>query len=197
MPARLPAAHRAGDRAGAPAAAAAAGAAAAAARGVTLPPLLAPARPLSARPQNCKQLKEFKMEQWGVDPEVLLSDTRVLDVLLHNSDRHHGARQPWACACAAPGCWGLRAAAPAGVGVPGAALHDSGRRHMGRACLPAASCCVRFVHGCSVLDVPPATPCLPALCPPLACRPLPAGTSLGGGHARRRPLRGQPAAGAD
>ena len=26
----------------------------------------------------------------GVDPEVLLSDTRVLDVLLHNSDRHHG-----------------------------------------------------------------------------------------------------------
>ena len=26
----------------------------------------------------------------GVDPRLVLSDTRVLDVLLHNSDRHHG-----------------------------------------------------------------------------------------------------------
>ncbi len=30
------------------------------------------------------------MHEWGVDPDVLLSDTRILDVLLHNSDRHHG-----------------------------------------------------------------------------------------------------------
>jgi hypothetical protein len=30
------------------------------------------------------------MHEWGVDPDILLSDTRILDVLLHNSDRHHG-----------------------------------------------------------------------------------------------------------
>ncbi|KAL4436762.1 hypothetical protein ABPG75_003901 [Micractinium tetrahymenae] len=40
--------------------------------------------------EGCKQLKEFPQEQWGLDPAVLLSDTRILDVLLHNSDRHHG-----------------------------------------------------------------------------------------------------------
>lgn len=40
--------------------------------------------------EDCKQLKEFPMERWGVDPAVLLSDTRILDCLLHNSDRHHG-----------------------------------------------------------------------------------------------------------
>jgi hypothetical protein len=26
----------------------------------------------------------------GVDPRLVLSDTRILDVLLHNSDRHSG-----------------------------------------------------------------------------------------------------------
>jgi hypothetical protein len=40
--------------------------------------------------QGCNLLKEFPQDSWGVDPEVLQSDTRVLDVLLHNSDRHHG-----------------------------------------------------------------------------------------------------------
>ncbi|KAL4858171.1 hypothetical protein ACK3TF_001664 [Chlorella vulgaris] len=39
---------------------------------------------------GCNLLKEFPQDRWGVDPEVLQSDTRVLDVLLHNSDRHHG-----------------------------------------------------------------------------------------------------------
>jgi len=38
------------------------------------------AKPLNALPES----------QWGVSKEGLLSDTRVLDVLLHNSDRHHG-----------------------------------------------------------------------------------------------------------
>lgn len=52
--------------------------------------------PLSRRfahihPQNSKQLKEYHMREWGVNTDVLLSDTRILDVLLHNSDRHHGA----------------------------------------------------------------------------------------------------------
>lgn len=36
------------------------------------------------------------MHDWGVDPALLLSDTRVLDVLLHNSDRHHGGWRVWA-----------------------------------------------------------------------------------------------------
>ncbi|KAI3425989.1 hypothetical protein D9Q98_007957 [Chlorella vulgaris] len=40
--------------------------------------------------EGCNLLKEFPQDSWGVDPEVLQSDTRVLDVLLHNSDRHHG-----------------------------------------------------------------------------------------------------------
>ncbi|PSC70153.1 phosphatidylinositol kinase [Micractinium conductrix] len=40
--------------------------------------------------EDCKLLKEYPPHEWGVDPAVLLSDTRVLDVLLHNSDRHHG-----------------------------------------------------------------------------------------------------------
>ena len=29
----------------------------------------------------------------GVDPRAVLSDTRVLDVLLHNSDRHSGVQR--------------------------------------------------------------------------------------------------------
>lgn len=35
-------------------------------------------------------MREAGRESWGADPDVLLSDTRILDVLLHNSDRHHG-----------------------------------------------------------------------------------------------------------
>ena len=36
-------------------------------------------------------LRDFPPEQWGAQPpDVLLSDTRILDVLLHNSDRHAG-----------------------------------------------------------------------------------------------------------
>ena len=46
----------------------------------------------SSTVQGCKQLKEAPPNDWGVDPAVLLSDTRVLDVLLHNSDRHHGGQ---------------------------------------------------------------------------------------------------------
>ncbi len=40
--------------------------------------------------ENARQLKNYPPEQWGVPKEALLSDTRILDVLLHNSDRHHG-----------------------------------------------------------------------------------------------------------
>lgn len=36
------------------------------------------------------QLRFVPHEAWGVPRDVLLSDTRILDVLLHNSDRHHG-----------------------------------------------------------------------------------------------------------
>lgn len=48
------------------------------------------------------------MERWGVDPAVLLSDTRILDCLLHNSDRHHGepARLPRALQGRLPGVQG-------------------------------------------------------------------------------------------
>lgn len=40
--------------------------------------------------QNAHPLSRFPRTQWGMDKEVLLSDTRVLDVLLQNSDRHLG-----------------------------------------------------------------------------------------------------------
>ncbi len=36
------------------------------------------------------ELREAPEHEWGVPSAVLLSDTRILDVLLHNSDRHHG-----------------------------------------------------------------------------------------------------------
>jgi hypothetical protein len=39
---------------------------------------------------DAKPLADVPTSQWGVDAELLLSDTRVLDVLLHNSDRHAG-----------------------------------------------------------------------------------------------------------
>ena len=35
-------------------------------------------------------LREHPPERWGVRRDVLLSDTRVLDTLCSNSDRHHG-----------------------------------------------------------------------------------------------------------
>lgn len=62
-------------------------------QGLFLQLVTTPAVPLFVHihSQNCKQLKEYHMHQWGVNPDVLLSDTRILDVLLHNSDRHHGA----------------------------------------------------------------------------------------------------------
>mmetsp|Transcript_5867 Transcript_5867/g.16447 ORF Transcript_5867/g.16447 Transcript_5867/m.16447 type:complete len:329 (+) Transcript_5867:106-1092(+) len=39
---------------------------------------------------NASELQEHDESTWGVDKDILLSDIRVLDVLLHNSDRHHG-----------------------------------------------------------------------------------------------------------
>lgn len=39
---------------------------------------------------KAEELKNVPQERWGVSQEKLLSDTRILDVLLHNSDRHHG-----------------------------------------------------------------------------------------------------------
>ena len=43
--------------------------------------------------EDAHQLRCFPEAQWGTPPEpkdLLLSNTRVLDTLLHNSDRHHG-----------------------------------------------------------------------------------------------------------
>lgn len=43
--------------------------------------------------EDAHQLRCFPESQWGSPPEpkeLLLSNTRVLDTLLHNSDRHHG-----------------------------------------------------------------------------------------------------------
>ncbi|KAL3694317.1 hypothetical protein R1sor_007968 [Riccia sorocarpa] len=39
---------------------------------------------------NTVPLKKVPATQWGVSVAMLLSDTRILDVLLNNSDRHHG-----------------------------------------------------------------------------------------------------------
>jgi len=39
---------------------------------------------------NARELREVDPKKWGVTQEKLLSDTRVLDILLQNSDRHHG-----------------------------------------------------------------------------------------------------------
>jgi len=39
---------------------------------------------------GCKELREVPEGDWGRRKDVLLSDTRILDVLLQNSDRHHG-----------------------------------------------------------------------------------------------------------
>jgi hypothetical protein len=36
------------------------------------------------------ELREAPQAEWGAPAAALLSDTRILDVLLHNSDRHHG-----------------------------------------------------------------------------------------------------------
>ncbi len=35
-------------------------------------------------------LKKVPEEKWGVNKDALLSDTKILDVLIQNSDRHHG-----------------------------------------------------------------------------------------------------------
>lgn len=40
--------------------------------------------------EEARQLNTCPERAWGMRKDVLLSDTRVLDVLLHNSDRHHG-----------------------------------------------------------------------------------------------------------
>lgn len=43
--------------------------------------------------EESRPLRCFPEAQWGAPPvskSILLSDTRILDVLLHNSDRHHG-----------------------------------------------------------------------------------------------------------
>jgi hypothetical protein len=40
--------------------------------------------------EGARQLNEVNPEVWAGSKEVFLSDTRILDVLIHNSDRHHG-----------------------------------------------------------------------------------------------------------
>merc|ERR1711959_759518 len=40
--------------------------------------------------EGAKQLSEVSTDLWDTSKEVFLSDTRILDVLIHNSDRHHG-----------------------------------------------------------------------------------------------------------
>lgn len=37
-----------------------------------------------------KELRHVHASNWGVSVARLLSDTRILDILLNNSDRHHG-----------------------------------------------------------------------------------------------------------
>lgn len=39
---------------------------------------------------DARELQGVPQAEWGCGMDVLLSDTRILDVLLHNSDRHHG-----------------------------------------------------------------------------------------------------------
>lgn len=39
---------------------------------------------------STKHLRRVPATKWGVSVALLLSDTRILDVLLNNSDRHHG-----------------------------------------------------------------------------------------------------------
>ncbi|PNH08746.1 hypothetical protein TSOC_004669, partial [Tetrabaena socialis] len=39
---------------------------------------------------NARQLDTVPMSEWNIESEVLLSDTRILDVLIQNSDRHAG-----------------------------------------------------------------------------------------------------------
>ena len=47
--------------------------------------------PLALGEKNIYLLR-LNIQIWGLGiSQVLLSDTRILDVLLHNSDRHHGA----------------------------------------------------------------------------------------------------------
>ncbi|GAB4823126.1 hypothetical protein N2152v2_010172 [Parachlorella kessleri] len=58
--------------------------------------------------ENASQLKHYSFELWGMKSDVLLSDTRILDVLLHNSDRHHGhflLGRHWAQGAWEGGCW--------------------------------------------------------------------------------------------
>jgi len=40
--------------------------------------------------EHATELKDHDPSAWGTSKEVFLSNTRILDVLLHNSDRHHG-----------------------------------------------------------------------------------------------------------
>ena len=39
---------------------------------------------------KAEQLNQVDPQVWGWQKDLILSDTRILDVLLHNSDRHHG-----------------------------------------------------------------------------------------------------------
>ena len=55
---------------------------------------------------SCAELSSVPPQEWGVDRVRLLSDTRVLDVLLQNSDRHLGHFQHgehWVARDARPG----------------------------------------------------------------------------------------------
>jgi len=57
---------------------------------------------------NSTELREHCEQEWGVSRDVLLSDTRILDVLLHNSDRHHGhflLGEHWAVGDWRDGAW--------------------------------------------------------------------------------------------
>lgn len=36
---------------------------------------------------NASELRAYPMDKWGVQSEMMLSDTRVIDLLIQNSDR--------------------------------------------------------------------------------------------------------------
>jgi hypothetical protein len=40
--------------------------------------------------ENGRELRTQPKHAWGTTPDVVLSDARILDVLIQNSDRHHG-----------------------------------------------------------------------------------------------------------
>lgn len=57
---------------------------------------------------SAAELGDFPQRKWNIDPDVLLSDTRILDVLIQNSDRHKGhylLGEHWAEGSESSGLW--------------------------------------------------------------------------------------------